>query len=275
MTFYPQQGDWRTLREALEAHTVPDLGFLARAGGLPSPSRKDDRIAVLCGALEGPSLSRMVDRLTPLQRAAVAMAVHSQTGRLSENGFRLRYGVEPDFGKHATFGGGLDDPTPLCLFISGDRVPEDLRRRLRNLIPPPETPPVQTIQAPPDHVVARITAYSATNRSDNDVTRRLPVLIAERTGAAQEELLEILRLTERHAVALTPRTGEPAAAALKAIGRVLAGGSDFLAMLAQPGLRGGAEKGVGAGERTLAVPSESEPAFARALRAVGFGIRPA
>ena len=255
MTYYPLRGDWQTLREALEAHTVADLEGLAGAGGLGSPRRKDDRIAALCHALEGPNLSRMVDRLTPLQRAAVAMAVHSQNGRLSTAGFRLRHGVKPDFGKDTSYSGGLDHLTPLCLFIYGDRVPEDLRLRLRDLIPPPETPPVPTVPAPPEYVEARIPLYSATNRTANEVTRRLPVLIAERAGAAQKELVEVLRLADARAIALTPRIGEPTATAVRSIGRVLAGGGDFLALVAQPGLRGHDDKRVDLGPiRALAWP---------------------
>ena len=75
MTDYPQRGDGQTLREALAAHTVADPDALAGAGGLASPRRKHDPIVALRRALEGPSLSRMVDRLTPGQRAGERLIV--------------------------------------------------------------------------------------------------------------------------------------------------------------------------------------------------------
>lgn len=153
--YYLREGDWPTLAEALSAHTVAELEVLASAVGAPSVGRKAERIAALCDAVEGDRLRFTFGRLGARERAAVSMAVHSRDGRLSRGGFRLRYGAEPDFGSRASWWDGYDEPSLLCLFLHGDRVPDDLRARLRELVPPLESPPVRTTWTLPRDAIVR------------------------------------------------------------------------------------------------------------------------
>jgi hypothetical protein len=171
--FYPQEGDWPTLAEALSVHTVAELEVLANAVGVPSAGRKAERIAALCEAVEGDRLRFTFGRLGNLERAAVALAAHSRDGRLSRGGFRLRYASEPDFGTRASWWDGYERPSLLCLFLHGNRIPDDLRARLRELVPPLETPPVRTTWTLPRDAIA-----------------------IERSTAAARELHEALRLLD-------------------------------------------------------------------------------
>jgi hypothetical protein len=153
-TFYPQGEDSTTVAEALALHTIAELELLAQVAAVPSVGRKAERVAAFCEALEGDSLRFLLARLGPLERAAVAMGAHSRDGRLSLGGFRLRYGAEPDFGKKSSWWYGYEKPSLLCLFIHGNRIPDDLRSRLRAMVPPLENPPVRTTSALPVGVIS-------------------------------------------------------------------------------------------------------------------------
>jgi len=227
-TFEPRSGEWATVAGALHVHTVAELALLAEVVGVPSLGRKDDRIAALCRVLEGERLRFTFGRLTSLQQAAVSMATHSLNGKLSLEGFRLRHGGEPDFGKKATGWSGLDEPSLLCLFIHGDRIPRDLLFRLRGWVPPPAAVAVPTIETPPEQIEIRVPHRTFGNRSDEDTRRRLPVRTVERSGDALSELVEVLRLVEGHALTLMPKKRQPSKAALDKLTRALAGGADFL-----------------------------------------------
>ena len=94
---YPRSGPWETLEQAFRALTVDELKILASA--LPGPrigGRKAERIERLCRCLTGDSLRDLWSRLSELQQAAVALAVHNPDASFNPEGFRLRYDQDPD-----------------------------------------------------------------------------------------------------------------------------------------------------------------------------------
>ncbi|GMR23340.1 MAG: hypothetical protein BMS9Abin37_1760 [Acidobacteriota bacterium] len=236
-TFYPQSGEWTTLAGALRAHTVAELSLLAEVAGVPSLGRKDDRIAELCHILEGERLRFLFGRLTQSQRAAVSIATHAVEGRLSREGFRIRYGEEPDFGVESRLWSGLEKPSLLCLFIHGECIPKDLLFRLRGLVPPPLEVSVRTLEAPPEHVEISSPGPALVPALGKDIRHRMEVHAVERSEDALSELEEVLRLVEAGALSVTPKKRHPSQASVKAVKRALVGGADFPDRLSRSPMR--------------------------------------
>ncbi len=74
-SFYPKDGEWETLEQALWAHTVDELQALAAAlPGRKIGGVKAQRIESMCRCMTGESLRDLWTRLTEHQQAAVAQA---------------------------------------------------------------------------------------------------------------------------------------------------------------------------------------------------------
>ncbi len=224
--YFPRFGLWKTVEEALQAHTIAELNLLAKA--LPAcklDGLKADRLAAICRRLKGRSLRDLWSRLTELQQAAVAQAVHSPDARFSPEGFKIRYGEDADFGKESF--SGLEEPTLLCLFILGVHVPLDLRERLKAFVPPPIEPPIHTVDKIPDQAVIVVPPYSAGNRKPKAVKRRQPVSRSDGERRALAEVAGVLRLIETGQLRVTPKTGQVATKSQGQITAVLEGGDFF------------------------------------------------
>ena len=185
-----------TLRQALEAETVPELRALASRIAPRPPTRKSELVGLIDAHLGDPGrLRAILASLDDLARSAVAEAVHGD-GQLDAEAFRAKYGGLP-------VGGGWY----AGLFYGQGRIPADLRERLRPLVaePPParlqgldELPP--DADAGPDHQpdTVRLTEH-----------------------AAQADLRAVLRLCETGKLRCSETTRRPAAATLKAVEEVL------------------------------------------------------
>ncbi len=223
MSFYPAKGDWPTVAKALNAHTIAELKLLAEAAGIRPEGRKAERIEHLCHSLEGQRLRFLWGRLSPSQRAAVAMAAYSRSGRLSREGYRVLHNQDPDFGERSRFGPDIARPSLLCLFIHGDRIPGDLRRRLQEIVPAPDVSPVRTFKAPPDRI-----AVSVPDGRRENLPLLYEVHVAKRSAAALLELQDMTHLLEARSLSVTPRTQVPSSSSERAVAAILAGGRDFL-----------------------------------------------
>src|SRR5437899_7027603 len=213
--YYPRDGDWKTVGDALAAQTVAALKLLARLlPGSDGGGPKGNRIASLCNWLEGPSLVELWSRLGPLEQAAVAETAWSPDAYFNRAGFRIRHGKDPDFGKPATHWSGIEEPTLLNLFIYGEHMPLDLRDRIRTLAPPPERLTIRSYEEIPDRIEAK------------------PVHRSNGEPRALVEVHAVLRLIETNRVAVTPKTGQVTADARRLIAAVLDGG-DFFQMVAR------------------------------------------
>ncbi len=234
-TYYPQDGEWATVEEALDVHTIDEIMVLAtllpgrRIGG-----RKAQRIAVFCRALKGRSLKDLFSRLSELEQAAVAQAVHAPDARFSPTGFEIRHGEAADFGKKGTH--GIAEPSLLCLFIYGKHIPLDLRARLVKLVRAPAERPVATVDdvaakievvVPPHGAGSTRRVASATNPRDKTVRRKLPVYRSDGEVRAVAELAGMLRLIEAGQIRVTPKTSQVTAKSRRQISEVLEDGDFF------------------------------------------------
>ena len=105
-----------TLIEVLEGYTVPNLKALAQVLKAEAPTRKADLVALIAQHLEDTDhLRRLWDAMDKLQQAAVSEVVHSPSPLFDANGFRAKYGRDPDFGSRQW--GDIKDASLLCLFI--------------------------------------------------------------------------------------------------------------------------------------------------------------
>ncbi len=225
-TYYPQDGEWATVEEALDVHTIDEIMVLAtllpgrRIGG-----RKAQRIAVFCRALKGRSLKDLFSRLSELEQAAVAQAVHAPDARFSPTGFEIRHGEAADFGKKGTH--GIAEPSLLCLFIYGKHIPLDLRARLEKFVPAPAERLVPTVEEIAARIEVVVPPYGAGNPRNKSVKRKLPVYRSDGQVRAVAELASILRLIEAGQIGVTSKTGQVAAKSRRRIGEVLEDGDFF------------------------------------------------
>ncbi len=224
--YYPKDGEWATVEQALDVHTLDELQVLATLlPGRKISGRKAERIAVFCRALKGRSLKDLLSRLSELQRAAVAQAVHAPDARFQPAGFEIRHGEAADFGKKDF--GAIAEPSLLCLFIYGKHVPLDLRARLLKLLPPPAERPIPTVEEVAAKIEVVVPPYGAGNPRDRAVKRKLTVYRSDGEVRAVAELAGILRLIEAGQIQVIPKTGQVAAKSRRRIREVLEDGDFF------------------------------------------------
>lgn len=228
--FFPRDSEWKTLEQALQAHTRDELDMLGAALDLPKlQGRKDERIARLVEGMTGESLRQAWSQLSELQQAAVAQAVHSPDASFSPQGFKIRFGEKPDFGTEAISSHGLDRASLLCLFIHGRHVPLDLRERLLAIVPRPAVPDVPTVAEIPAKVATLVPPYTTGNRTGKAVKRHLAVYRSDGERRAVAEFAGVLRLIDAGQVAVTPKTFKVTAQSQRLIAEVLEGGDYFTA----------------------------------------------
>ena len=192
-----------TLRQALEAETVPALRSLASLITRRPPTRKLELVALIHDHMEEPGhLRTILASLDDLGRAAVAEAVHGD-GHLEGDVFRAKYGGLPS-------GGGW-----FSVLFYGRWVPADLREQLRQMVPEPPAARLQgRAELPPDP------APDDPDRGPDTVR------LTERPALA--DLRAVLRLCETGKLRCSETTRRPAAGTVTAIAEVLDEG-DFYA----------------------------------------------
>jgi len=136
-----------TVTEALTLLTVTDLIPLSRLlPGPPLAGRKAELVASIAGAVLGPNLQSLWERLDAMARAAVSEAVHDVQGEFLAQQFQAKYQTGAPFAK-------ANKPTSLGLFIyqhlagRSVGVPTDLRQRLLAFVPKPAAPQIKSAAA--------------------------------------------------------------------------------------------------------------------------------
>jgi hypothetical protein len=210
-----------TLEAGLRSFGAQALRVLARFFAPRPPTRKDELVALLLGAIEGEGLRRTFERLGTLERAAVGEAAHDPSSRFDADRFQAKYGGVPDFGSpDATIS---PRPTLLSLFLPGtEAMPRDLAQRLREFVPAPEPAKVKTLEEPPPSATRTVW------RRGSKVVAAVPVVHQETASAALHDLLAVLRLVEAGKAAVGESTRRPTGPTLVAVRSVLADG-DFYA----------------------------------------------
>ncbi len=195
-----------SLRQALEALTVPELRPAAERVQFHPPTRKAELVNLLTRYLLDPtSLARLLKGMDERTRAAIAEAVHGG-GQLQTRAFAAKYGGLPQ---------GRGDGWLTVLFNGQWRIPDDLCAVLRPLVPVPA--PAQLVgkdELPPE------------TSDDLDEERTQTVRFTEH--AAQADLLAVLRLVEAGSLRCSETTRRPTAGTCKALEAVLTDGDFYV-----------------------------------------------
>lgn len=136
----------KTLCEVLEFVNSEDiLGRVRLLPGNPAcPSRKAERIDILDAGLQGEALRSLWGRLKEKEKVVIATLVHSPDGCLNEQQIVARYGSEVlDAVCETDYYGSRTLKGRILLFLypeerhrSSRTIPEDLKNRLREFVPP-------------------------------------------------------------------------------------------------------------------------------------------
>ena len=210
-----------SLTEALmELNSSEELGKLARLAGSRPPTRKADLADHIARYLAGDGLRKAYDSLGELERAAVAEVVHSEADTLDAAQFLAKYGsaLPQEFGGRSSFRG---QPTHLDMFLLGRKrlMPREIKRRLKEFVPPPAAATLRTIDSPPETRPGRRKSGAAEGEA-------IPVRVHPGEQRVQRELSAVLRLIDSRKVAVGSKTLRPSKAALGAVSAVL-DGDDF------------------------------------------------
>ena len=229
MPYYSQIDRIPTLLEALNIHTVDVLKKLA--GLLPegkSPTRKAELVEYIHQSLEGSTPIRLWGQCDRLQQAAIAETVHSSTSdRYEKIRFVSKYNEAPSWGA-GRYGYSHDfKPTALDLFFYNSIMPQDLKQRLREFVPPPASTQIASQETISATLSVTRMEFDRQTRTRTPYEVEFPMQMRETEQVARRELLTVLRLVDLGKVAVSDKTFNPSTATLKAIEQVLEEGDYY------------------------------------------------
>jgi hypothetical protein len=226
-----------TLQEALENENVDELKkLLALCNTAERPTRKAAIIEIILAQMRGDILRATWNRLDTLQQAAVSEAVYAADSRYNKARFIAKYGKEPNFGASAQRHGYSYGYTPslLGLFLHSNMLPEDLKAQLQSFVPAPPPLTLQTVEEVPSVYDLITTSYDYLAKKKIEESTPLAVTMRDTERDALHEIPTVLRLISTGKVAVSEKTQQPTATAVKAIGALLSNGDyyDNIAILA-------------------------------------------
>ena len=229
---YDEPGPDATLPEVLAQQSADHLrrllDLLPRER--PRPTRKAELAAAVGRRLAGGGLEEQWGRLTPVQRHAVSEVLYSTDGAFHPSRFRAKYGTVPDgvaTEPHRATGASL-----LSLFLyegsSYGRgtaiIPADLKERLRAFVPRPPPLTMASQDELPEAIAQPRRGYYGEQAPPVD---QVPLTRRDMERAAQQDLSAVLRLVDRGSVAVSAKTRQATAPAVRRIAAVLHGGDFF------------------------------------------------
>ena len=227
MKRYDVDGGIPTLKTALSERMNADaLKKLAALTGEKLPTRKADLAAVIIRHLGGERLRTIWQCLDEVQRAAVAEVVHSGSSRFVANRFRAKYGRDPSWGSLDRYRRN-EHPSPLCFFFYDGVMPDDLKERLKSIVPPPVAAKIKTLDQLPAAYDRPFQRWNEKRRTREEGTEKVPIVVSETERAAQRELLSVLRLVDAGRVAVSDKTQRASSVTLEAITAILDGGDYY------------------------------------------------
>jgi hypothetical protein len=213
------------LNEFVDSKLAKKLAALTKRKNLPS--RKDELAQVIVNHLEGEGLRTTWQCLDPLQQAAVAEVVHSNSSWFEADAFRAKYGREPDFGNADRYA-YKPEPSLLGLFFFGGWcMPDDLKSRLKVFVPAPIEAKAKTVTALPAYYNRPFSRWNSKTRSTEIGTEEVALAVHETEQRAQRELLSVLRLVDSGKVSVSDKTRRASAATIETISSVLEGGDYY------------------------------------------------
>jgi hypothetical protein len=203
-----------TLVQCLTDHLTGDeLRRIAALLPGPTPNRKADMAAKIGAGLAGPGLKAVVDALDAPYRNVLAELAHGPRRVFDRERFAAKYGHAPEFAPRRGVLYGDRTILPIRLLLVHTRegwvLPEDLRERLKTLLPVPARAKLAVESAAPSIPEARVIHTEA---------------------AALSEVRAVLALVDAGRISVGETTLRPSAASVKAVDAVLVGG-DFHAEL--------------------------------------------
>ena len=214
-----------TLVDALQSWTVDILKKLAAlvGDGKNLPTRKADLIEYIRRHTEGERLQTLWSRLDAVQQAAVAEVVHGPDARFNAGRFEAKYGQSPNWGENRSYN---SNPSLLGVFFHGGIMPDDLRRRFKSFVPKPESAQLSPQEEIPGEWVLTYKEWDQETRKQKVYQNRVPIVRCLTERGAMHDLKAMLRLIDAGKLAVSDKTQQPGAAALRTLGGLLLGG-DF------------------------------------------------
>ena len=196
----------------------------------PRPTRKAEMAAAIERRLAGDLLNKLWGRLTRNQRHAVSEVLYGTDGAFHPNRFRAKYGALP--AGAGTERGYATPATLLSLFLYAGSsydggtaiIPADLKERLRAFVPPPPALTLAAQDELPEVVAQPRRGYYEKKARPVD---QVPLTRRDMERAAQQDLPALLRLVDRGNVAVSAKTRQATAAAVRRIAAVLRDGDFF------------------------------------------------
>ena len=196
----------------------------------PRPSRKAELVAAVERRLAGDRLHEQWSRLGRIQRFAVSEVLYSSDGAFHPSRFLAKHGSLPD--GVANEPGRETGASLLSLFLfagssySGGTaiIPADLKERLCAFVPRPPPLTMAAQEELPDAIAQPRRGYYGKQERPVD---QVPLSRRDMEHGAQQDLLAVLRLVDRGSVAVSAKTRQATAAAVRRIAAVLYGGDFF------------------------------------------------
>lgn len=223
-----------SLQEALTGMNVDVLQGMMRDLPVPPPrpTRKVEIVKAIRRCLDGAKLRELWSRLDDLQRLAVAEAVHGPASRFDARRFQAAHGRLPDGYRVASY---YDFPVLGFFLFPVERhmpelavVPRDIADRLREFVPPPPEPALDTVGECPEFVERPLQRW---NVKGKDAKFESVALTRRNTEqAAVEDLFATLRLIGDGKLSVGPKTRRPSARTVDFIEAILHGGDFYPAL---------------------------------------------
>jgi hypothetical protein len=227
MPYYKDSTIIATVAEALNQQTVDQLKkLLPHLPTTERPTRKAELVALVEQYLQGDRLRALWKQLDHLQQAAIAEVVYSVDSQFEAERFQAKYGQLPDFGSMSRYG-TLEKPSRLRLFFFGYVMPEELKRRLNDFVPPPVGVKLNSATEIPQTIEQRWQEFNYDTRKYIHHVAEIPLEQGLRERTAHQELLAILRLIDGGKISVSDKTRLPSAATLKTITPILSGGDYY------------------------------------------------
>jgi hypothetical protein len=219
---------FQTLREAIETLRVDELKYRAGLFDEPSETRKPELVDHLIRQLEGDGLQRLWKQLDDRSQKAVAEAMYDGSEPLNAALFRAKYGSDPPnwhSPSDSRYHRSKEPPRPISMFLFGNGwIPDDLRHRLKTVVPQPTESSLSTVAKLPERVPQPKGRRGLPGMDDNASGK----LIREDTAlAALHDVRALLALVDDGKVAVGEKTGQVSLAGAKAILPILRN-RDFL-----------------------------------------------
>jgi hypothetical protein len=218
-----------SLRATLDRKNADELKKLVAL--LPGVKMKSPRKAEVVETLErfllGGAVGQLCTQLQTLDQSALAEALHADDGSFDAGAFRAKYGAAPVFETQGKYQ-WQSNPTLLRLFLHRNlsgaySVPQDLREKLRPLVPKPAGAKLSALEEIPERPVRQWTSSYFDEKKGQRIYEQhdAPLIVRLTEQAAFQDLRTILRLIDQEKITVSPKTLLPSKATMNLLSDLL------------------------------------------------------